>query len=73
MPLVASRFGSLLSRWAGAYAGLLSINDLKAAIAFYDSPTGQRLPLAQPQLALAKLNAMTQWLHPRGRRESSRR
>jgi hypothetical protein len=37
-------------------------DDLKAAIAFYESPTGQRLLLAQPQLAKAKLNALAQWM-----------
>jgi len=62
IPVLQEHFDQLLTIEAQSYASVLSVDDLKAAIAFYDSPAGQDMIRAQPQLAQAKITGMTQWM-----------
>jgi uncharacterized protein len=62
IPLLTSHYDDLLAMWAKDYAATLSVDDMKAAIAFYDSPAGRNLVAAAPKLDQAKLIDLTQWM-----------
>ena len=62
LPILSSRYDDLVAIQAKAYASVLSVDDMKGALAFYNTPAGQNLIRAQPQLAQLKLSGMTQWI-----------
>ncbi len=62
LPLVDKHFDDYLAIMAKNYASVLSADDLKAGIAFYDTPAGQHIIKLQPQLAQLQLTGTTQWM-----------
>ena len=62
LPLVDKHFDDYLSIMAKNYASVLSADDLKAGIAFYDTTAGQHIIKLQPQLAQLQLAGTTQWM-----------
>ena len=62
LPLLSEHIGELSDRSAAAYAETLSVDDLKATIAFYDTKAGQDLIKAQPMLAQRRIQGMTAWM-----------
>jgi hypothetical protein len=62
IPVITSHYGALEESWAKGYASVLSVDDMKAAIAFYGSPAGQSLVAAGPKLARVKMITLTQWM-----------
>jgi hypothetical protein len=62
MPILSEHVGGLVDLSAQAYAQTLSVDDLKATLAFYDTKAGQDLIRAQPALAQLRLTGMTQWM-----------
>lgn len=62
LPLLSEHIGDLSDRTAMAYAETLSVDDLKATIAFYDTKAGQDLIKAQPMLAQRRVQGMTAWM-----------
>ncbi len=62
LPLVDKHFDDYLAIMAKNYASVLSADDLKAGIAFYDTPAGQHIIKLQPQLAQLQLAGTTQWM-----------
>ena len=62
LPLLSEHIGSLTDRSAADYAGTMSVEDLKAIIAFYDTKAGQDLIKAQPLLAQRRIQGMTAWM-----------
>ncbi len=62
IPLLANHYDELLSMWAKDYAATLSADDMKAAIAFYESPAGRSLVAAAPKLDQAKFIDLTRWM-----------
>lgn len=62
MPIITAHYDDLVTRESAAYAQTLSLADLKAIIAFYNTPAGQDLIAAGPGLAQAKITAVTQWM-----------
>lgn len=62
MPMLLEHYDELLSVQALSFAAVLSIDDLKAVAAFYQTPAGRNLVKAQPQLAQAQLTGMKQWM-----------
>lgn len=62
MPLLTDHIDELMAASAKSYATVLSEADLRAAIAFYDTPAGQHLIQKQAQLAQAKLSDVTRWM-----------
>ena len=62
MPLLSEHIGGLMDRSASAYAETMSVEDLKAIIAFYDTKAGQDLIKAQPLLAQRRVQGMTAWM-----------
>jgi hypothetical protein len=62
LPLLSDHYDDLLAIQSKSYASALSVDDMKAAIVFYDSPAGKDFIRAQPALAKSKLTGMTQWM-----------
>ena len=62
VPILEEHISGLIDRSAQAYAQVLSEADLKATIAFYDTPAGQDLIKAQPTLAQLRITGLTQWM-----------
>lgn len=62
LPLVDKHFDDYLAIMAKNYASVLSADDLKAGIAFYNTPAGQHIIKLQPQLAQLQLTGTTQWM-----------
>lgn len=62
LPMLNEHIGGLMDRTADAYAQTLSVEDLKAIIAFYDTKAGHDLVAAQPMLAQLRLRGMTAWM-----------
>lgn len=62
MPVLSQHIGDLVDRSAKVYAETVSVEDLKAVIAFYETKAGQNLIKAQPLLAQRRLQAMTAWM-----------
>ncbi len=62
MPLLREHYDELVDIQAHSYAQALSVDDLKATLAFYDTKAGQDLIKAQPMLAQARVTGLTQWM-----------
>ena len=62
MPLLREHYGELVDIQADSYAKVLTVDDLKATLAFYDTKAGQDLIKAQPVLAQARVAGLTQWM-----------
>lgn len=62
MPMLSEHIDGLIDRSAAAYAETMSVEDLKAIIAFYDTKAGQDLIKAQPLLAQRRVQGMTAWM-----------
>ena len=62
LPLLSEHIGELVDRSAANYAETLSMDDLKATIAFYDTKAGQDLINAQPVLAQRRVQSLTAWM-----------
>ena len=62
MPLLSAHYDELLDVQARAYATALTVADLQAISAFYATPAGHNLAVAQPTLAQAQVAGMTQWI-----------
>ena len=62
LPLLSEHIDGLTDRSAAAYAETISVEDLKAIIAFYDTKAGQDLIKAQPVLAQRRVQGMTAWM-----------
>ncbi len=62
MPLLREHYDSLVDIQAQSYANTLSAVDLKAILAFYNTPAGEDLIKAQPQLNQARVAGLTQWI-----------
>ena len=62
MPLLREHYEELIDIQARSYAQALSVDDLKATLAFYDTKAGQDLIRAQPALAQARVTGLTQWM-----------
>ena len=62
LPLLRDHYDDLLALQATSYAQVLSPDDLKGTLAFYDTKAGQDLIAAQPALAQARLQGVTQWI-----------
>ena len=62
LPTLTANYDALLDGQARSYASVLSVADLKALAAFYDTPTGRTFAAAQPRLAQAQLVATTAWM-----------
>ena len=62
LPLLSEHIGELVDRSAANYAETLSLDDLKATIAFYDTKAGQDLINAQPVLAQRRVQSLTAWM-----------
>lgn len=62
LPLMSDHYDELLTITAQSFAQALSAADLQAISAFYDTPAGQSLLKAQPQLAQAQLTGISQWM-----------
>ena len=62
MPILTAHYDDLLAIHARSYAAVLSVADMKSIATFYDTPAGQSLIRAQPQLAQATVTGMTEWI-----------
>ena len=62
MPVLTTHMTDLVEMSAKAYAEVLSVSDLKAVIAFYDTPAGADLIGAQPKLAQLRVQNLTTWM-----------
>ncbi|GJE62717.1 DUF2059 domain-containing protein [Methylobacterium trifolii] len=62
IPVLTAHYDELLDIQARGYASVLGKEDLQAVGAFYASPAGRRLAVAQPQLAQAQMSGMSQWM-----------
>jgi hypothetical protein len=62
MPTLTAHYDELLDIQARSFAGALGKDDLQAIATFYASPAGQRLVVAQPQLAQAQMAGTQQWM-----------
>ncbi len=62
MPVLTEHMSDLTDMSAKAYAEVLSVSDLKAVIAFYDTPAGADLIAAQPKLAQLRVQNLSQWM-----------
>ena len=62
MPLLREHYQELVDIQAQSYSQVLSVDDLKATLAFYDTKAGQDLIKAQPVLAQARVTGLTQWM-----------
>jgi hypothetical protein len=62
VPTLSAHYDELLDVQARAFAGALSASDLQAVAAFFATPAGRNFSAAQPKLAQAQMNGMTQWM-----------
>lgn len=62
MPLLGAHIDALIDMEAQSYARALSVDDLRASLAFYESPAGRDLAAAQPMLGQARVSNLTQWI-----------
>ncbi len=62
LPTLTANYDALLDSQAKSYASVLSVSDLKALAAFYDTPAGRSFVAAQPRLAQAQLASTTAWM-----------
>jgi hypothetical protein len=74
--LFSKEYVTLQPRLVGAYAKVLTHDEVKQLIAFYETPLGRRLIVVSPQLAQAGMQAGQAWaqeLAPRLQSEVQRR
>lgn len=62
LPVLSEHLSDLSDMAANAYAQVLSVDDLKATLAFYNTKAGQDLIAAQPKLAQLRIGNLTQWM-----------
>ena len=62
MPVLSEHMDSLIDQSARNYAQVLTEDDLKATIAFYDTKAGQDMIRAQPTLARLRVQGVTEWM-----------
>jgi hypothetical protein len=62
MPVLSEHYDELLNNQAKAYLALLSVSDIKAILAFYNTEAGQHLSAARPKLAQATMSGVVQWI-----------
>lgn len=62
LPVLGEHVSDLTDMSAQAYAQVLSVDDLKAVLAFYNTKAGADLIAAQPQLAQLRVQNLTQWM-----------
>ena len=62
LPILNEHLSDLTDLSAQAYAQVLSVDDLKATLAFYDTKAGADLIAAQPKLAQLRISNVTQWM-----------
>ena len=62
VPTLSAHYDELLDLQARSYVSVLSADDLRAIVAFYNSTAGRNLAAAQPKLAQAQITGMTQWM-----------
>lgn len=62
MPTLSAHYDELLDVQARSFAVALGKEDLQAIAAFYATPAGKRLVVAQPQLAQAQMAGTQQWM-----------
>lgn len=62
MPTLSAHYDELLDIQARSFAAALGKDDLQAIAAFYATPAGKRLVVAQPQLAQAQMAGTQQWM-----------
>ncbi|MCJ2035621.1 DUF2059 domain-containing protein [Methylobacterium sp. J-068] len=62
MPTLTAHYDELLDIQARSFASALGKDDLQAIAAFYATPAGKRLVMAQPQLAQAQMAGTQQWM-----------
>ena len=74
--LFTKEYGSLQPKLVGAYAKVLTHDEVRQLIAFYETPLGRRLIAVTPQLAQAGMEAGQSWaqeLAPRLQSDVQRR
>jgi hypothetical protein len=62
MPSLRDHYDQLLASRTELYAKELSVADMQATLAFYNTPAGQDWIAAQPRLAQGSMATITQWL-----------
>lgn len=62
MPILTQHYDELVDIRAKTFASVLSVEDMKGIVAFYDTPAGQSLIRAQPAMAQSTVTGMTQWM-----------
>ena len=62
LPILSEHVTDLADMSAQSYAQVLSVDDLKAVLAFYNTKAGADLIAAQPQLAQLRITNVTQWM-----------
>lgn len=62
MPTLSAHYDELLDIQARSFAAALGKDDLQAIAAFYATPAGKRLVVAQPQLVQAQMAGTQQWM-----------
>ena len=62
VPILTDHIGDLVDLSAQSYAQVLSVDDLKAVLAFYNTKAGADLIAAQPKLAQLRITGVTQWM-----------
>ena len=62
VPILNEHVADLADMSAQAYAQVLTVDDLKAVLAFYNTKAGEDLIAAQPKLAQLRITNVTQWM-----------
>ena len=62
VPILNEHIADLADMSAQAYAQTLTVDDLKAVLAFYNTKAGADLIAAQPKLAQLRVQGVTQWM-----------
>ncbi len=61
LPDVKAAVPKLLEQWTAIYAAQLSVDDMKAVEAFYQTPAGQRFLAAQNAITMSVNTATANW------------
>ncbi len=62
MPTMRDHFDAFLAIQAQSYATVLTEDDLKALLTFYDTKAGRDMVAAEPTLAQLRVQGITQWM-----------
>ena len=62
VPILSDHINDLVDMSAQSYAQVLTVDDLKAVLAFYNTKAGADLIAAQPKLAQLRIQGVTQWM-----------